>query len=164
MPEKSNEKKFGIKKFAASLALTLGAGLIAGFFSMNAKTIYDSLELPAFAPPSWVFAPVWIILYILIGIALFLILRKGAGTPGVNGAFSYFILQLAFNVLWSVLFFTLNLRVAALVDIVILLIYIAITTFKFYKIDKTAAFLMLPYLLWVIYAVALNFMIVMLNG
>ena len=163
MPEKDG-KKFGIGKLIGSLALTLGAGLIAGLFSMNAKTIFNSLKLPSFAPPAQVFMPVWIILYILMGIAFFLILRKGKDTPGVKSALSYFIIQLVLNVLWSVLFFTLGLRGAALVDIIMLLIYIAITTYKFYKIDKTAGILMLPYLIWVMFAAVLNFAIVMLNG
>lgn len=164
MPEKSGEKKSGIVKFVLSLALTLGAGAIAGLFSMNAKTVYSSLKLPAFAPPSWVFMPVWIILYFLMGVAFFLVIRKGADTPGVKSARSYFIIQLIFNVLWSVLFFTFGLRVAALVNIIILLIYIVITTYKFYKIDKTAGILMLPYLIWVMFATVLNLAIVLLNG
>lgn len=164
MPEIESKKDHSIAKLVGSLGLTLGAGIVAGLFSMNAKEIFSSLQLPSFAPPAWVFMPVWIILYILMGISFFLILRKGKETPGVKSALFYFVLQLIFNVLWSVLFFTLNLRAAALVDIVILLIYIAITTYKFSKIDKTAAVLMIPYLVWVAFAAVLNFAIVMLNG
>lgn len=164
MPENKNEKKSGAAKFVGSLALTLGAGIIAGLFSMNAKEIFSSLQLPAFAPPAWVFMPVWIILYILMGISFFLILKKGTKTPGVKTALFYFVLQLFFNVMWSVLFFTLGLHTAALVDIVILFIYIAITAFKFSKIDRAAAVLLIPYLIWVAYAAVLNFAIVMLNG
>jgi translocator protein len=164
MPLKNCAKKSGILKLATSLALTLGAGLSAGLFSMNAKVIYDSLKKPAFAPPSWIFTPVWIILYILAGIAFYLVLRKGNGTAGVKSASAYFILQLVFNVLWSALFFTLGLGAAAFVDIVILLFYIAITAFKFYKIDKAAGILMLPYLIFATFAAVLNFSILMLNG
>lgn len=164
MAEKEGARSSGVLKFVASLALTLCAGLIAGLFSTNAKAVFDNLSKPAFTPPAWAFTPIWIVLYVLMGIALFLVLRKGAKTPGLKSAVSYFILQLLFNVLWSVLFFTLNLRFAALADIIILLIYIAITTFKFGKIYRPAAVLMLPYLLWVLFATVLNFSIVMLNG
>ena len=153
-----------VPKFIASLVLTLGAGAIAGYFSMNATTIYYQLVLPSFAPPSWVFMPVWIILYFLMGIAFFRVWAKGKDAPGVKSATSYFITQLVFNVLWSVFFFSLNLRCAALVDIIILLIYIIITTVKFFRIDKAAGLLMLPYLLWVGFATALNLSIVLLNG
>lgn len=164
MPEKNNKKISGIAQFAVSLALTLGTGLIAGLFSMNAKTVFNSLKMPSFAPPSWVFTPVWVVLYILMGIAFFLILKKGNKSPAAKSALSYFIVQLVFNVLWTVLFFTLGLRIAAFADIVILLIYIAITTAKFFKIDKAAGILMLPYLFWVMFAAVLNFAIITLNG
>lgn len=159
-----NESGHNVVKFILSLLLTLGAGFIAGLFSTNAGSIYGELKQPAFAPPSWLFMPVWIILYTLMGIAFFRILIKGHDTRGFGSAVEYFILQLVFNVLWSVFFFSLNLRGAALVDIVILFIYILITTVKFFKIDKPAGLLMLPYLIWVAFAAVLNFFIVVLNG
>lgn len=164
MAENTNDKKSWIGQLVVSLALTIGAGIIAGLFSMNAKTIFGSLKMPPFSPPSWLFMPVWAILYILIGIAFFLVYKKGKNNLEVKNAITYFIIQLVFNVLWSAFFFTLNLRIAALVDIIILLIYIIITTVKFFKIDKAAGILMLPYLLWVAYAGALNLAIVLLNG
>jgi tryptophan-rich sensory protein len=159
-----NKAHFSILKFIASLLLTLGAGAIGGFFSMNAKIIFGQLTEPPFAPPPSVFMPVWVILYTIIGIAFYRVWAKGREIPGVKSAMFYFILQLVFNVLWSVFFFTLGLRVAALVDLIILIIYTAITTVKFFRLDKTAGFLMLPYLLWLLFAGALNFAIVMLNG
>lgn len=159
-----NEKRSPIRQLALSLALTLGAGVIAWLFSMNAKTIFESLRQPPFSPPSWLFGPVWAVLYILVGVAFFFVIKKGTENPAVKSAVNYFIIQLVFNILWSVLFFTLNLRIAAFVDIIILLIYIVITTIKFFRIDKTAGILMLPYLIWVVYAAALNLGIVILNG
>lgn len=164
MAENTSEKKSWIGQLAISLALSVGAGVIAGLFSMNAKAIFASLIIPPFSPPSWLFMPVWAVLYVLIGIAFFLVFKKGTDNPAVKNATTYFIIQLVFNILWSVLFFTLNLRIAAFVDIIILLIYIIITTVKFFKIDKAAGILMLPYLLWVGYATALNLGIVILNG
>jgi tryptophan-rich sensory protein len=162
MPE--DKVSFSLSKFILSLILTLGAGLIGGLFSMNAKMIFEQLKEPSFAPPSWVFMPVWIFLYIIMGIAFYRVWAKGRETPGVKSAMFYFILQLVFNVLWSVFFFSLGLRAAALVDLIILIIYTAITTVKFFRIDKAAGILMIPYLLWLIFAGALNFAIVLLNG
>lgn len=154
----------GIIKFIFSLVLTLGAGAVAGLFSKDAGLIYNQLALPPFAPPSWIFSPVWTILYILMGIAFFLVISKGMKSPNVSSAVSYFVTQLIFNILWSVFFFALNLHAAALVDIIILLLYIIITTFKFFKVSKPAGILMIPYLAWVAFAAVLNFAIVMLNG
>lgn len=154
----------GIIKFIFSLVLTLGAGTIAGLFSNDAGLIYNQLALPPFAPPPWIFTPVWTILYILMGIAFFLVISQGLKTTNVRGAVSYFITQLIFNILWSVFFFALNLHAAALVDIIILLIYIVITTVKFFKVNKMAGILMIPYLAWVTFAAVLNFAIVMING
>ena len=162
MPETG--KKNSIAKLFGALAVTAAAAVIAGLFSMNAKEVYGTLKMPAFAPPAALFAPVWIVLYLLMGISLFLVIRHGLKTPGVKSAVSYFILQLFFNVLWSLLFFTLGLRVAALADILILFFYILITIFKFHRIDKTAAYLLIPYLVWVAYASVLNLAIVVLNG
>lgn len=151
-------------KFIFSLVLTLGAGAVAGLFAQDARLIYDQLALPPFAPPPAIFAPVWTILYILMGIAFFLVILNGLRAPNVRGAVFYFIIQLIFNVLWSVFFFTFDLHMAALVDIIILLVYIIITTAKFFKISKPAAALMIPYIVWVAYAAVLNFAVLMLNG
>jgi tryptophan-rich sensory protein len=164
MSENDSPSSNGFLKFIVSLGLTLGAGFIAGLFSQNAGEVYSQLILPSFAPPSWVFMPVWTVLYALMGIALFLVWTKGRDNPCFKSAISYFMLQLLFNVLWSVLFFTLGLRVAALVDIIILLIYIIFTTAKFFKINTAAGLLMIPYIIWVAYAALLNLFIVMLNG
>lgn len=156
--------KGNLTKLIGSIAVPAVAAIIAGLFSMNAKEVYGALKLPAFAPPPELFAPVWIVLYLLMGISLYLIVRHGFDTPGVKSAVCYFLLQLGFNVLWSVLFFGLGLHVAALADIIILFIYILITFFKFLKIDKAAALLLLPYLLWVAFASILNLAVVLLNG
>lgn len=153
-----------IPKLILSFGLSLGAGAAAFLFSMNANQIYASLKKPVFAPPAWVFGPVWAVLYILIGVALYLVLKKGIRQPNVKNALFYFCIQLAFNILWSALFFTLNLRAAALADIIILLIYTAVTAVKFFKIDKTAGVLMTLYLVWIAFAAVLNLAIVILNG
>lgn len=153
-----------IPKLILSFGLSLVAGGAAFLFSMNANEIYVALKKPVFAPPAWVFGPIWAVLYILIAIALYLVLKKGIRLPNVKNALFYFCIQLVFNILWSVLFFTLNLRAAALVDIIILLIYTAVTTVKFFRIDKAAGVLMTLYLLWILFAAVLNLALVILNG
>lgn len=164
MPEKTNSTKDILIKLGLSILLVGVAAGIASLFSMNAKEVNQFLIQPSFAPPSWLFGPVWATLYVLMAIAFFLVWRKGCENPEVKSALMYFIYQLVFNILWSLLFFTLQLRVAALIDIIILLIYIIITTVKFFKISKPAGILMIPYLLWVAFATVLNFAIVLLNG
>lgn len=155
---------FSLKKLTAALALTIGAGILSAIFSTNAGEIYAGLNLPAFAPPSWVFAPVWTILFILMGISFYRILFYDKSLPEVKSARSTFYIQLVFNILWSVLFFTFSLRIAAFLDILILLFYIILTIIKFSKIDKPAAWLLIPYVLWVAYAAVLNLGIILLNN
>lgn len=164
MKEIKADKKDNVLKLLSSFGVTIGAGIVAWLFSLNSKQIYGALKKPLFSPPPWLFGIVWGILYPLIGLAFYIILKKGTKDPKVKNARFYFLVQLFFNILWSVLFFTLQMRVAALADIIILLIYIIIATAKFFKIDKTAGILMLPYLAWVSFAVILNFAIVMLNN
>lgn len=161
-----NEDKKGLNlpRLALSLAISVGAGVIAWLFSMNASKVYQSLKQPVFAPPSWLFAPVWTVLYISMGIALYLVLKHSSKELRVKNAFVYFVLQLIFNVLWSVLFFTLNLRAAALVDIIILAFYAGVTAVKFFKIDKKAGIIMMIYFIWILYAVLLNAAVVIMNG
>jgi benzodiazapine receptor len=154
---------FSISKLFGSLLLTFGAGAIGGFFSVNAPMIYQCLILPPFSPPAWVFGPVWMLLYLIISIAFYRIWMNGTNEYVKNAMF-YFIIQLIFNVLWSLLFFGFSLWLAAVLDILILIVYIIITAIKFYKIDKISAYLMLPYLAWVMFATALNVSIVLLNG
>lgn len=159
------KKEIGnIPKLILSFGLSLVTGGAAFLFSMNASEIYGALKKPVFAPPAWVFGPVWAVLYILIAVALYLVLKKGMKQPNVKNALLYYCIQLVFNILWSALFFTLNLRAAALVDIIILLVYATITTVKFFRIDKAAGVLMILYLLWILFATVLNLALVILNG
>lgn len=147
---------------AALLAVCLGVMAIGGAVtSTTVGTWYQTLEKPDFAPPDWVFGPVWTVLYIMIAVAGWLVWRRA----GVRGpAQSLFAAQLALNLAWTVLFFGMTWIGAALVEIVILWIAIAATTKAFWGISRTAALLFLPYLLWVGYAAALNGAIWVMNG
>ncbi len=152
-------------KLIISLALPLGVGAISGIAtSNNVDTWFTTINKPAFNPPSWVFAPVWTTLYILMGVAFFLVWKSSA-PPSANKrtAASFFMLQMALNFLWSFLFFHFHEIGLALLDIILLWCSIILCIIYFRKINKTAALLLLPYLLWVSFATVLNAAIYMLN-
>jgi len=144
----------------ASLALWILASFVAaalgGLASANAGGFYGELTRPAWAPPSWLFGPVWTILYILMGTAAWLVWRKG-GWRGSGPALKLFLVQLALNALWTWLFFVWRLGALALGEILILWILILRTILEFRKVSPAAAWLLVPYLLWVGFATALTF-------
>jgi translocator protein len=147
---------------AAILAICLGVMAVGGAVtSTTVDTWYQTRAKPDFAPPDWVFGPVWTALYIMIAVAGWLVWRR----TGARGhAQSLFAAQLALNLAWSVLFFGMTWVGVALFEIVILWIAIAATTHAFWSINRTAALLFLPYLLWVGYAAVLNGAIWVMNG
>lgn len=145
-------------KLLLAIAVCQGAGLIGSIFTINSvKTWYVVLNKPFFNPPSWVFAPVWTILYLLMGISLYLVW----GIKKVN--LKWFWLQLALNTLWSIIFFGLKNPTLALIEIVALWVSILFTIKSFLKVSRVAAYLLLPYILWVSFAAVLNMAIVILN-
>jgi translocator protein len=140
------------------------AGIIGTFFTIPAiPTWYAALNKPFFNPPSWVFGPVWIMLYALMGISFFIIWKKGLNKKENKIAVSLFSAQLVLNALWSIIFFGLQNILFALIEIIMLWIFLVITIIKFYKIDKRAAYLLVPYVLWVSFATILTFFIFILN-
>lgn len=143
--------------FSLSLFLTLSVAFIGSFVTVSSlPTWYEALEKPPFTPPNEIFAPVWTILYMLMSVALYRVWRESAQNPLVRSAIWLFFLQLALSALWSILFFGFKNPLAALVDIIILLVLIALTIKKFYAQDHLAAWLLLPYLFWVAFATYLN--------
>jgi translocator protein len=143
-------------KLVVSLALPLGAGTIAGIFTAKAvPEWYASLNRPSFSPPNWVFGPIWTVLYILLGISLFLIWKLDPGKER-NRAIFIFLLQMLLNFGWSFLFFHFKMVGVALVEIMVLWMSILLMLFHFYKIDRMAAYINIPYLLWVTFATILN--------
>jgi translocator protein len=147
--------------FAIACELAGGIGSIFAFSSLIAW--YPLLKKPFFNPPNWIFGPVWIMLYALMGVSAYLIWSKGFRNKGVKLALSFFSLQLFLNVIWSVIFFGLRSLFYGLIDIAALWIVLLVTIIQFYKISKKAALLMLPYLAWVTFAMILNFYIWRLN-
>lgn len=122
---------------------------------------YDSLIRPPIAPPSYVFAPVWTVLYITIFVSLFLYIK----TPALNKkeGYYYFATQLILNFLWTPIFFGLMNMTLALVDIVLMDIFTVFTIRRFYLVSKTSALILLPYLVWILFATYLNFAYLVVN-
>ncbi len=155
--------KSQIFKLLASLALPLGLGSIAGLFTADAvPEWYETLNRPSFNPPNWIFGPVWTTLYIFMGISLFLIWKQNA-SKGRNLAIFVFLLQLALNFGWSFIFFYFNMISFALIEIIFLWITIVIMLVLFYRIKPMAAYINIPYLLWVTFATILNASYYLLN-
>ena len=140
------------------LAVTGLAAAVAGAGSVSAPALYARLVLPAWAPPTWVFGPVWTALYALMGLAAWLI-WSGRGVSGARCALSLYLLQLAVNALWSWLFFQWQRGLLALADILLLLGFLLATLIAFWRIRPLAGWLLLPYLLWVGFATVLNYAI-----
>lgn len=124
---------------------------------------YNTLNKPFFTPPSWLFGPAWTVLYILIAVSAILIFRQGIKKVKVKEALKLFGVQLALNLIWSPVFFGLHNIFLSLVIIAVLLYLILLTIQAFSKIDKTASYLLWPYLAWVGYATVLNFSIWIMN-
>ena len=140
------------------------AGVI-GALSMRASvsTWYSALIKPFFNPPSWVFAPAWTILYTLMGVAAFIIWRKGLQLPEVRYALLVFSIQLILNMIWTPAFFGLRSPLAGFIVIIMLWIAILITILSFYSVSRAAAILLIPYIIWVSFAAVLNGSILYLN-
>jgi benzodiazapine receptor len=157
-------KKIEWKKFIFSIALCQGAGLIGSVFTAPAITTwYITLNKPPFSPPNFLFGPVWITLYALMGVSLYLIWQKGLEKEKVKDAMTLFGIHLLVNASWSIIFFGLKNITWALLDISFLLGVILAVITKFYPIDKRAAYLLTPYLIWVAFAAMLNYSIWLLN-
>lgn len=151
------------------ILLVVTTCLIIGYFSgMSSResitTWYPTLVKPIFNPPNWIFAPVWTMLYIMMGVAGGMVWsRLESDKEIVKKAFMFFIIQLALNALWSYLFFNMHNVLLSLIEIVLLWLMIYETHLQFKKIDKVAGMLLIPYLLWVTFATVLNTSIWWLN-
>jgi benzodiazapine receptor len=160
----SKFRRRNILELAGALFVCQLAGLVGSVFTTPAiPTWYVSLNKPSFTPPSWVFAPVWVTLFTLMGLSLFIVLRKGFEKPAIRRAVSVFVAQLVLNMLWSVAFFGFRSPLYGLIVITLLWITLLATIFTFYRISRTAAILLVPYFLWGSFASVLNFSILVLN-
>ena len=149
---------------AVCILIPLVLGAVIGVLTMSGVTDwYGTLNKPWFTPPDYVFGPVWTVLYILMGISLYLVIIQGWENKTVKNGIILFGAQLGVNLLWSLIFFGLHAPLAGLVCIVVLLALILATLVTFYQVSKPAAVLLVPYLAWVCIATALNAGVVLLN-
>ncbi|MET1258904.1 TspO/MBR family protein [Flagellimonas sp. DF-77] len=153
-----------VLKIFITVAVCLLIGFLSSFATQSSvNDWYLTLNKPSFNPPNWLFAPVWTVLYVLMGIAAGVVWGKGFYHIWVKTALYHFGFQLLLNALWSIVFFGFKNPLAALFVIVVLLVLIVLTIRWFRVVSKTAAILMVPYLLWVGFATLLNFKIWQLN-
>jgi len=149
--------------YIISILIAQCAGGIGAFFTTNSVgTLYTTLSKPLWNPPSWLFGPVWILLYTLMGIAAALVYQH-KGSKQTTRALSLYTVQLALNALWSILFFGMKNPGGSFVEIIILLGFIIVTTILFWRVNTWAGILMLPYIAWVSFATYLNYTIWQLN-
>lgn len=152
---------YEVLKAIGAIVICQLAGIIGSFFTVSSVgTWYAAINKPSFNPPSWVFGPVWITLYTMMGISLYLVWRSGNRDWVVFGVFG---LQLVLNAAWSILFFGLQSPGIAFAEIIVLWLSILATIFLFFNVSRAAAYLLIPYALWVTFAAVLNFAIWRLN-
>lgn len=144
------------------LGLSFAASAVGAAASIQAQSSYGQLVQPSWAPPAWVFGPVWTTLFTLMAVAAWLVWRSG-GFRSHRLALSLFLVQLVFNALWSWLFFAWRLGALSFTDIILLWALIAATLLCFWRIRPVAGLLLVPYLLWVSFAAALNYALWQLN-
>lgn len=150
-------------KLVLAVAACVLVGSVSGYFTAGEiDTWYATLEKPSFNPPNWIFAPVWTLLYVLMGVAFFYFWTTPSDKSKKQGYLA-FVVQLVLNFFWSFFFFKLHAPTLALVEILFLLAAILTTLFLFMRVSGRAAALMLPYLAWVVFATFLNAAIMQLN-
>jgi benzodiazapine receptor len=151
-------------RLAIAVATPLLVGGLSGFATARSvQDWYPGLGKPSFNPPSWVFGPIWTLLYLMMGIAAFLVWQKGWASGAVKNALALFAIQLILNGLWSILFFGLRSPGLALADIILLWLSIGVTMVLFWRLTPVAGLLLLPYEAWVTFAAVLNGSIWILN-
>jgi benzodiazapine receptor len=146
------------------IVLTEGVGVFAGILTaQSVRTWYPTLVKPCFNPPNWIFAPAWTLLYLLMGVALYIVWQRSSTAEGVRAATVLFFVQLVLNAAWSLIFFGLQSPFWAFVEIVLLWGSILATIALFWRISHVASLLLVPYVLWVTFATVLTFAIWRLN-
>ena len=153
-----------IVKAIIAIAIPLIVGGTSGFFTVTGvESWYQTIQKPSWNPPNWIFGPVWTSLYLMMGIALFLVWKEDTSSELKKIAIGLFTIQLVLNFFWSFIFFSQQQPGWALVEIVVLWIFILLTIFAFAQVNKTAAWLLVPYISWVSFATILNYTIWQLN-
>lgn len=154
-----------IKPYVISVLIALGVGGLAAFITSGNMDLYDNIVKPPLAPPSWLFPVAWTILYVLMGIGSAIIYTMRCQTnPALRmSALRIYALNLIVNFFWSIIFFNFRAFLFAFIWIMLLWFIIILMILSFKKVNKTAAYLQIPYFLWVTFAAYLNLMIYILN-
>jgi translocator protein len=153
-----------ILKLIISIAVPLAVGSVSGLFTVSEISgWYQTINKPSWNPPSWIFAPVWTTLYIMMGIALYLVWTAEVKPAMKKTAIAFFVIQLVFNFFWSFIFFKQHQIGLAFVEIFVMFVFILMTIFSFARINKAAAWLLVPYISWVSFATILTYTIWQLN-
>ena len=155
-------KYMSIAGLVCWLLLVFATSAVGAIAAISASEFYLQLTRPNWAPPGWLFGPVWTTLYAMMGLSAWLVWRQ-KGFAGAKSALSLFVMQLAVNALWSWLFFVWRLGGIAFADILLLWSLLCLTILLFWRINKLAAILLIPYLAWVSFALALNYSVWQLN-
>jgi benzodiazapine receptor len=152
-------------KLIISILICQMVGIISGLLSVTQSNAwFDSILKPSWNPPSYLFAPVWTVLYLLMAISLWLVWKSDSFEPMKQEAMLFFAAQLFLNFWWTILFFNFHSPLLAFIDIILLFVLIFLTIFRFVEISKTAAWLLVPYISWVCFAAILNYNIWKLNN
>lgn len=153
-----------IFKLIIAVTVPVAVGAASGFFTVTgADSWYKTIQKPSWNPPNWIFGPVWTTLYVMMGIGLFLVWKTDTGRKLKRAAVLLFSVQLVLNFFWSFIFFNQQQIGWALVEIILLWVFILLTIFSFSKVSRPAAWLMVPYISWVSFATILNYTIWRLN-
>ena len=153
-----------LKTYAIAIAIPLAVGILASLLTMNNMMIFNEVKMPPLSPPAIVFPIVWTILYTLMGVSSAMVwLNRDVNYQSAESGLFYYAVSLVFNFLWSIVFFNLRWFLFAFIWLLILLYLIIRTITSYSKVSKTAAYLQIPYALWVAFAGYLNFGIWFLN-
>lgn len=156
-------KRINIKSLIICIIIPLAVGGLSALLTMGSMQDFEALNQPPLSPPGWLFPVVWTILYILMGIASYIVLETPSTPDDTKNAFKAYFLQLGFNFFWSIIFFTLGAYEIAFAWLIVLLALIIVTTVRFWRINRLAGILMLPYIAWVSFAGYLNLAIAYIN-
>ena len=155
--------KINWKTLILCILIPLAVGFLASVFTSDSVMLFSEITKPPLSPPAWAFPVVWTILFVLMGASSYLVLASKKPQSQIKSALTVYGIQLAFNFFWSIIFFNLQAYLFAFFWLVILWLLIILTIYLFSKINKTAAILLIPYLLWVTFAGYLNYAIYLLN-
>ncbi len=150
-----------LKSLILNILLSVGTGLLSSVLTGNFSSLYQDVNRPAFAPPAWLFPVAWSILYVLMGISAYIIGESDSNVK--SSALAVYYVQLAVNFLWSPLFFVFKFYWFSFFWLLLLWVLVLVIIIKFFKINKSAAYLQIPYLIWLTFAAYLNLSVAILN-